>query len=171
MTIVPRFVPLTEDAPHPGDMTIIAVNANDTAAIEGDWFDLKVLRDGGVDLRGWRITDNDSIQATDEGSLIFMDDPLLANLSPGTIVRVVASESVRNSKQFPADGRQDGVLLIYVGNGRIDTASDPWFNLGRRDNLVLLAPGQSADLADDIPIDFWGGNPAVTPASFGLPPK
>ena len=38
------------------------------------------LTPGGVDLRGWRITDNDSKIALDEGSLIFADHPALARV-------------------------------------------------------------------------------------------
>ena len=58
--------------------------------------------------------------------------------------------------------------MLYAGNDFIDGEIDPWFNLGPRDNLVLLAPGPTADLADDIPVAFWSANSAVTPASFGL---
>jgi hypothetical protein len=145
--------------------------ANDTGAIEGDWFDIQVQRDNGLDLRGWRITDNDSVTASDEGSLIFQDDPMLADIAEGIIVRVIGTESHHNSRQFPEDGQQDGVLLFYVGNGRIDTSRDPWFNLGQRDNLVLLAPGPTDGLGDDIAIDIWSENSAITPASFTLPPN
>ena len=95
---------------------------------------------------------------------------MLANVPKGTVVRVVATESLFNSRQFAEDGHQDGVLLFYVGNGRIDASRDPWFNLGRRDNIVLLAPGLTDDLGDDIAIDIWTENSAVTPASFYLPP-
>ena len=169
MSITPQFTPLDSSAPRAGDVAIVAYNVDDTGEIEGDWFDLQVQREGSVDLRGWRVTDNDTATAADEGSLIFMDDPLLANRDPGTIVRVIATSSPHNSAQFPQDGRQNGVLLLYVGNGRIDSKRDPWFNLGPRDNLVLLHPNSTADLADDIPISFWSENSAVNPAAFGLP--
>jgi hypothetical protein len=169
MSISPRFAPLEPDVPRSGDVTITAYHVDDTGQIEGDWFDLQVQRAGGVDLRGWRVTDNDSVAATDEGSLIFVDDPLLANLSPGTIVRVMATKTPYNTEQFPFDGGQNGIIQLYVGNGLIDEQQDPWFNLGTRDNLVLLAPGPTVDLADDIPVAFWSDNSAVTPASFGLP--
>ena len=170
LSITPRFTPLDRAMPRPGDAAIVAYHANDTGTIEGDWFDIQVQRDNGLDLRGWRITDNDSVTATDEGSLIFKDDPMLADIAEGTIVRVISTESRHNSRQFPEDGWQDGVLLFYVGNGRIDGSHDPWFNLGQRDNLVLLAPGPTDDLGDDITIDIWSENSAVNPASFSLPP-
>jgi hypothetical protein len=102
--------------------------------------------------------------------LIFLKDPLFENLPRGTIIRVIATETMANAQNFPEDGWQDGILLLYTGNGRFDTTSDPWFNLGRRDNLVILAPGTSEETADDVPIDFWSNNSAVTSSSFGLPP-
>ncbi len=169
--VVPVFTALEPGEPRPGDATIVAYHANDEGAIEGDWFDIRINREDGLDLRGWRLTDNDTITATDEGSLIFVDDPLLANIAKGEIVRVVATKTPHNSSQFPEDGPQDGVTIFYVGNGRIDDRRDPWFNLGRRDNLVLLAPGPTEDMADDIAIDVWSENGAVTPASFLLPPE
>ncbi len=170
LSVTPRFTPLDAAMPRPGDATIVGYHANDTGAIEGDWFDIQIQRDGGLDLRGWRITDNDSITAADEGSLIFKDDPMLADVAEGTIVRVIATESHQNNRQFPEDGRQNGVLLFYIGNGRIDSSRDPWFNLGPRDNLVLLAPGLTDSMEDDIPIDMWGENSVVTRSSFSLPP-
>ncbi len=170
LTITPRFDALATAAPRSGEVRIVAIHVDDTGEIEGDWFDLEVQGDRSVDLRGWRVTDNDTVLAGDEGSLVFMDDPLLADLSPGSIVRVIATETPRNSEQFADDGRQNGVLLLYVGNGRVDSERDPWFNLVARDNLVLLAPGQTAELGDDIPVAFWSGGSEVTPASFGLPP-
>ncbi len=170
LQVTPRFVPLDEMAPRPGDAAIVGYHANDTGVVEGDWFDIQTRKDGGLDLRGWRLTDNDTMAADDEGSLIFGDDPLLAEIPKGSIVRVIATKSRQNAQQFPEDGWQDGVLLFYVGNGVIDTGRDPWFNLGPRDNLLLLAPGLSGELDDDIPIDLWSENSAVTRSFFALPP-
>ena len=170
-TITPNFVSLAASTAHPDDISIINVLVNDTGEIEGDWFDLQVNREGGMDLGGWRVSDNDSFSADDEGSLTFLEDPLLEDLPRGTMVRVIATQTVLNSQRFPEDGWQDGVLLLYVGNGRIDSTSDPWFNLGRRDNLVILAPGPTAKTADDVPVDFWSNNSSVTSSRFGLPPS
>ena len=69
-TIMPRFAPLAADAPRPGDVLF-----GDYRMGEESWFELRVTRPGGVDLRGWRITDNDTKSATDEGSLIFAARP------------------------------------------------------------------------------------------------
>jgi hypothetical protein len=150
-------------------VTIESVHVDDQREIEGDWFELRVNRDN-LDLGGWRITDNDTIDAHDEGSISFLPDPLLENLAAGTLIRVIATESSQNAARFPADGRQDGILVLYAGNGRLDAQTDPWFNLGPRDNLLLLAPGPSAEWTDDIPVDLWSANEAVERSSFGLPP-
>lgn len=171
MSITPKFIPLADAALRPDDVAFVNVWPNDKSEIEGDWFELQVNRDGGINFGGWRITDNDSLGADDEGSLIFLEDPLIADLPKGTIVRVIATQSVNNSLRFPEDGWQDGMLLLYAGNGRIDSTSDPWFNLGRSDNLVILAPGNTSERADDVPVGFWSNNLEVTPSSFGLPPN
>ena len=113
------------------------------------------------------MTDNDTIETNDEGSIIFKHDPLLEELPAGTLVRVIATETRQNADRFPEDGWQDGVLVLYAGNGRLDTQSDPWFNLGPRDNLLLLAPGPSDEW---VPIDLWSENDAVKRSNFGLPP-
>jgi hypothetical protein len=170
LTITPRFDIQETAVPRPGDVSIVAAHVDDVGEIEGDWFDLVVQGENDVDLRGWRVTDNDTVLADDEGSLIFMNDPLFADLSPGTIVRVIATKTPHNTQQFADDGRQNGVLVLYVGNGRLSSERDPWFNLGARDNLVLLAPGPTAELGDDIAVGFWSRGSTVSPASFGLPP-
>ncbi len=162
LALSPRFSPLDQSAPAPGDLLITAVHVDDRGAIGGDWLELTVVRPSGVDLRGWRLTDNDSLAATDEGSLIFGDDPLLQDLPAGTVLRIVATENPANAERFPEDGWAGGVLTIYAGNGRLDTTTDPWFNLGPADNLLLLAPG-------DMPVDLWTTTPSISPAAFGLP--
>jgi len=83
-------------------------------------------------------------------------------LPAGTVLRIVATENPANAERFPEDGWAGGVLTIYAGNGRLDTTTDPWFNLGPADNLLLLAPG-------DMPVDLWTTTPSISPAAFGLP--
>ncbi len=159
-----EFAPLDEGAPRAHDLLFTTYVADGAGEVVGDWFALEVRRPGGVDLRGWRVTDNDSVTAADEGSLIFAEDALFAALPQGSRLRVIATQNAANDAAFPTDGWQDGVLTIYAGNGRLDTARDPWFNLGPKDNLLLLAPGA----AGEIPIDLWSENKAVRPADFGL---
>ncbi|MDX1414115.1 MAG: CotH kinase family protein, partial [Candidatus Promineifilaceae bacterium] len=115
VTLSAHFSDLPSAAIHPGDVTFENVVIDDTGDIEGDWFDIRVNRNTGVDLGGWRITDNDTTDVYDEGSLIFRDDPLLTGLPQGTVVRVIATESRHNTQRFPDDVWQDGVLIIYTG--------------------------------------------------------
>ena len=169
LTLTPRFGLVDPAEPQVGDVYIRTAQFDDEPL--GNWIELQVMREGGVDLRGWRLTDNDNKTTTDEGSLIFMDDPLLANLSEGTVILLVTTASTQNKERYPEDSWQNGILTLYVENGRIDTITDPWFNLSQQDNLVLLAPGASTDFADDVAIDFWGGDTGTTPGDFGLPPS
>lgn len=168
--ITPQFSDAPDMTYMVGDVSFNNVHINDEGDIEGDWFELKVNRVAGVDLGGWRVSDNDSVEANDEGSFVFDNDPLLETLQKGTTIRVITTQTKHNAQQFPEDGWQDGVLLLYAGNGMVDSIKDPWFNLGQRDNLVVYAPGPTAELIDDIPIGFWSNNTAVRPSDFGLPP-
>lgn len=176
-----RFEPLdVGDVPlQPDDVVIneVWINDNGTSyasvgnrSIEGDWIELRVQRDG-VDLRGWRLTDNDTITGTLEGSLIFPHVETLASVPRNTVVLILATVTDRNALQFPVDdvNPRDRRLLFYVGNDNLDAATDPGFGLGTGgDNLVLLAPGVSTAFADDIGIDFVAEGNAVTPFTFGV---
>jgi len=169
-SITPNFTKLGRGAVQAGDVVIVNVHIDDTGEIEGDWFELLVTRPGGIDLRGWRLTDNDTRSATDEGSLIFSDSPALAKVRAGTTLRIIATETPASAVRWPEDdvdswGRQ---MVLYAGNDSLDSTLDPWFNLGPRDNLVVLAPGPTAAFDDDQGITFWGYDTPVTPASFGI---
>ena len=178
--VTPRFVAADTSSPRPGDLLITGIHTDDTdTIIEGDWLELLVARPGGIDLRGWRITDNDTKTARDEGSLILGDQDALASVPRGTSILIAATHTPANDALFPQDrlpGWYGGQMLLYVGNNHLDTSSDPWFNLGERDNIAVLAPGESSDFEDDVGIAFatteQGGRPidrsTVTPASFGI---
>ena len=99
----------------------------------------------------------------------FVDHPALADVPRGTTLRIIATQSAANDRQFPEDDLNawERLIVLYVGNGHLDVEIDPWFRLGDDDNLVLLAPGPTPALDDDLGIDFAGGG-AVTPASFGV---
>jgi len=138
--------------------------------IDGDWIELLVQRDG-VDLRGWRLTDNDAKTGMAEGSLIFPSIDALAALPRNTVILILATESERNAHYFPVDDLdpRDKRLLFYVGNGMLDRTTDPGFGLGTGDdNLALLAPGPTSAFDDDIGIDFVAEGYAVTPYTFGI---
>jgi len=138
--------------------------------IEGDWIELLVQHDS-VDLRGWRLTDNDTKTGTAEGSIILPHSDALAAVPRHTVILILATESESNAHYFPADDAnpRNRKLLFYVGNGTLDVTTDPGFDLSPdNDNLALLAPGPTSAFADDIGIDFVGEGYAVTPFSFGI---
>ncbi len=167
LVVKPRFERVESSQPQVGDVVIAAYGIDAEGAIEGDWIELKVRRAGGVDLRGWRVTDNDHKTTRDEGSLIFGE--AFGWVAQGTRIVIVASETEGNAARYGEDdlsGWWDGRLVVYVGNGNVEV--EGWFNLGSRDNLVLLSPGASAAFGDDRGIDFISWSGAVTPASFGV---
>jgi len=191
LTLTARFVPLPAGDPgltcpggqcqgRPNDVIINEYWINDDSTrynsiggrpIEGDWLELLVTRPRGVDLRGWRITDNDSQTATGEGSLILPHLEALAAVPRGTAILILAAASADNAARFPDDDLDpsDGQMVFYVGNGRLDVSTDPGFGIGTEDdNLVLLAPGPGPGFADDIGVDFVAEGHAVTPLSFGV---
>jgi hypothetical protein len=163
LTITPRFEPVASDAPHPNDVVF--------GAIGRDQLELQVARPGGVDLRGWRITDNDTKTATDEGSLILTDDPAFAHVPAGTTILIVLTPS--HTEEFEP-GQPDDLdawdrrMILHIGNGNLDADTDPGFNLATNDNLALLAPGPTRAFHDDQGIAFVARSAAVTPASFGV---
>jgi hypothetical protein len=173
-TFAPHFERIAADEPQPGDVIFVDYSFGQGSHLEDDWFELRVVRPGGVDLRGWRVTDNDTKTATDEGSLIFGDNPALARVPRGTTVRIIVRQACDKSRAsdepLPPDDLDawDRQMVLYVGNGNLDASTDPGFNLGARDNLVLLAPGATGAFGDDVGIAFVSNNPAVTSVSFGV---
>jgi hypothetical protein len=166
-TVTPRFELMGADAPRPGDVIFADYHADAGSHIEGSWFELRVMRPDGVDLRGWRVTDNDTKTATDEGSLIFGDNPVFACVPRGTTIMVVVNPA--GNGQLPDDlNTWDRQMVLHVGNGNLDATADAGFNLGPNDNLVLLAPGPTEAFSDDQGIAFVAASTAVTPASFGV---
>ncbi len=145
------------------------------AAIEGDWFELLVVASPEVDLRGWRVTNNSAKagtgNGTDQGSLIFPPAAAFAAVPSGTVILVIATDTAANDAAFPVDDTEtsDRRMRLYVGNGTLDAATDPLFSIRSSDDaLVLLAPGATAALADDVGVDFIAENATATPASFGV---
>jgi hypothetical protein len=169
LTLTPRFEAVDDDAPQPGDVVFSDYCIDDDSYVQGTWFELQVMRPGGVDLRGWRVTDNDTKTAIDEGSLIFADAPAFACVPRGTTITVVVGRTAGDDG-LPEDDLDtwDRRMTLYVGNPNLDTAVDPGFNLGPNDNLALLAPGPSEMFGDDVGIAFVASGTAVTPATFGV---
>jgi hypothetical protein len=177
-----RFVPVsaTDSGPRPNDVIINEYWINDNGtryasiggeSIEGDWLELLVTRPGTVDLRGWRITDNNTKTSTSEGSIILPSLDVFSAVPRSTAILIIVTQSSVNEARFPRDDLDpsDGQMVLYVGNGHLDVTTDPGFNIGPGDdNLVLLAPGPSSTLADDIGVDFVAEGNAVTPLKFGV---
>jgi hypothetical protein len=113
------------------------------------------------------VTDNDTKTATDEGSLIFADSPALARVGRGTTVRVIVTQTGTDP---PEDNLStwDRQMVLHTGNSNLNAQTDPGFNLGPNDTLVLLAPGATDRFGDDQGIAFVAAGTAVTPASFGV---
>lgn len=173
-TLTPRFRRAASSIPQPGDLTIVNVQADHNTSSTPTIIDLRVNRGRELDIRGWRITDNDSKTATDEGSLIFGSHPEFEHVPYGTIIRIVVgkpSNGTANSASHPTADDTDPTdrrFTLYVGNGHLDAHTDPWFSLGRHDNLVVLAPGKAPGFQDDVGIDFWGPDTPITPGDFGI---
>jgi hypothetical protein len=166
-TIAPRFEAIGDDAPRPGDVIFATYQMDEGSHLDGDRFELLVTRPGGVDLRGWRVTDNDTKTATDEGSLILSEHPALARVPRGTRIQVAVAQA-GDSRPEDDLGTWDRQMALHAGNGHLDAENDPGFNLGPGDNLVLLAPGPTEAFGDDQGIAFVTEGTAVTPASFGV---
>ncbi|MBN1477705.1 hypothetical protein JXA47_13205 [Candidatus Sumerlaeota bacterium] len=144
--------------------------------IWNDWVELLVIDPSGVDLRGWRLTNNQTktqqgVIDDGDGSLIFPDNPALANIPSTTCILIIASDNATNEATFPADDLDpsDGQMILSVTNDNLDTTTDPGFSMRTSDEaLVLLAPGATPAFADDIGVDFIAENAVVTPATFGV---
>jgi len=181
LNVVARFAPLQRQPGQllPDDVVINELWINDDGTpyptlghrgLEGDWVELLVRGPEPVDLRGWRITDNNTKTGDTEGSLILPPVDGLSVVPCGTVVLLVASESAENAAAFPTDDldARDGRLILFAGNGALDVTTDPGFGLGTRDdNVVLLAPGPTQALPDDVTVDFVAEGLQVTPYTFG----
>ncbi len=157
----------------PNDVIINEIWINDNGTryasignrqIEGDWLELWVRRPQTIDLRGWRITDNDTKTGTAEGSLILPHIDALAAVPRNTVILIVVTESLINDFAFPEDDldARDGRMIFYVGNGNLDVITDPGFGIGTNDDNVVLL---DSDLKG---VDFVAEGDRVTPHTFGV---
>ena len=136
----PRFAPADPAAWQPGDVQITAID-HETGLVE-----LLVARRGGLDIRGWLLTDNDAKSSNDEGIFTFPNDPALAGLSAGTRLTL----STRNTPPS---------LNALSTTGPHLQATN--LHLAPNDNLALLTP-------DGRGIDFVSWGLSVTPYAFGV---
>ncbi len=150
-TLTPIFEPIADEVARVGDVVITAVTP--------DFVELQTNRT--VDLRGWRLTDNDTIAGTGEGSLIFADDPALAEVVAGSLLQI----------RWDDVTGIDGTIVLTERNGRLEGQTDAGFQFGEADALILLAPGKTAVFADDVPIVAFTAQSNITPLmhQFYLP--
>ncbi len=173
-TFTPRFEQLATNAWQTGDVIIVAAGSGSHPQINvtGDWVELRVQRLGGVDLRGWRLTDADHKTGVNEGTLQFADVDALVRVPAGTRLVVVVDTAAAGRNLNRTDNTiVNGVRLLYAGNGQVGGPLAYRFHLGVQDNVALLAPGPTSNFTDDVGIDFHTvgtGLPAITPSSFGI---
>jgi hypothetical protein len=144
--------------------------------IYGDWVELLVTKENGVDLRNWRITNNSTkikldSNDTNEGSIIFKNIPQLQNVPKGTYVLLILKKHPSNDYYFYKDDLDysDSTMILYIGNGNLDNNFDPGFGIRTtNDRLVLLHPNKQISYSDDIGVDFISEGSDVTPTSFGV---
>jgi hypothetical protein len=144
--------------------------------IYGDWVELLVTKDGGVDLRNWRLTNNSTKTKRDttdlnEGSIFFKNLPQLSSVPKGTYILLVLKKHPSNDYYFSSDDLDysDSTMIFYIGNGNLDGSFDPGFGVRTsNDRLVLLHPNKMIDYSDDIGVDFISEGSDVTPSSFGV---
>jgi len=100
--------------------------------------------------------------------LIFGEGPAFARVPRGTTIVVIANRASNTQLSEDDVDSWDRRMVLYAGNPNLDGSTDPGFNLGPKDNLVLLAPGPTGAFDDDQGIAFVANGTAVTPASFGV---
>ncbi|MCC7429684.1 Ig-like domain-containing protein, partial [bacterium] len=140
----------------------------------GDWIELLVVQNG-VDLRNWRLTDNNTKTLLNEGSIIFPDNAIFANIPAETLILLLTTNNAANSANFPTDDTDfsDGKMLFYVGNGNLNTSLDNGFDVSNNNDSITLLDGNgtnsaTSDFADDFGIDFVAEGSTTTPTSFGI---
>ena len=166
--LTPVFGPQDTAAPHVGDILFVDQYLPEDILAEDAWFTLKVTRPEGLDIRGWRVTDNDTKTANDEGSLYFADVPAFAQVPRNTRITIIVQR--QDSGSLPADDLStwDQEMILTVGNDNLNTVIDPNFNPGPNDSLAVLAPGATDALADDCGIALATNSRDVTAFSFGI---
>ncbi len=139
-TITPEFV--REDGSVVGAASFADYALDDwqtgvVCADDGTW--VKVELHDSTDLRGWRLTDNDTPDSDAEGSLVFADVPEFAKVPAGTTLTIVLPDTAVGN---PPDDLQTNLLdremTLYTTNPNLDTMQDVGFRPVAGDSLVLL---------------------------------
>ncbi len=85
--------------------------------------ELLVRARGGVDLRSWHLTDNDTRDGDAEGTLVFPESEVLSRCAVRHSDPDRGYGDAWQCRGVSADDldARDGTLVLYVGNGTLDT--------------------------------------------------
>ncbi len=129
-----------------------------------DAVELLVIKPGGVDMRGWILTDLFSPTATlstSEGTLTLPQNPFLSNVSQFTRVVLIADAGGATLpiavEDTIASGDSTLVLLPVTLGGLLLHNGTNRFNLASNDNVVLLT-GPNLTTGSVIDIMSYGGD-------------
>lgn len=154
-----------------GSAVIVAQTENDViineilnGSLYRDAVELLVLKPGGVDMRGWTITDMSTPStspSTTEGYCVFPQNPFLQNVPQFTrIVLVFYKSSTAASPMAQQDtiAMDDSTIVLFAFGPDSLLNSVPagsGVNLGNNDNVILVA---GSNLSSDPVIDavFYG---------------
>ncbi|RCK73977.1 MAG: 5'-Nucleotidase domain protein [Ignavibacteriae bacterium] len=121
-----------------------------------EYVELLVVKAGGVDLRGFRLSDvgtKGGTTTTAEGHLDFPNETYLSNLQRGTRIVCVLATPSANSVQFTQDtDPSDGVLILFSSDitGGVLTATGT-LDLSTNENIQFLnGPGTDATTIDFV---------------------
>lgn len=136
------------------DVIINEFTVNPTSGKE--YVELLVVKAGGVDLRGFRLSDvgtKGGSTSTTEGHLDFPNATYLSNLQRGTRIVCVLSVPAANSVQFTQDtDPSDGILILFSSDisGGVLTATGT-LDISTNENIQLLnGPGTDATTIDFV---------------------
>lgn len=172
VSISPTFQPNEEDAPRVGDVSFTgySIDGWQTGVVcenSEPWLQFRLNET--TDLRGWRLTDNDSPTGDAEGSLIFADIPELSQVPKGTNIKIVLPTTAIG---HPTDDLQtnlfDKEMTLYATNAHLDGEQDLGFHVAAGDAVVLLAPTTDDEQAITM-VPLGNRDNDLLAAWFGLP--
>jgi hypothetical protein len=132
-----------------------------------EYVELLVVKSGGVDLRGCRLSDVGSkggAVSTTEGHLDFPNESYLSNLQRGTRIICVLTTPSTNSVQFVQDTDPSDSLLILFSSGLPSgvLVASGTMDLSTNENIELLTDSTSTATT----IDFVGVGSNTSATNF-----
>ncbi len=144
-------------AQSPNDVIINEVLLGSSSG-QKDAVELLVTKSGGVDMRGWTLSDGSS--PTGEGRLKLPNDAFLQNVPQYTRVVLVSNKGA--TFPYPAedtDASTDSLLVLFADSATVDFSLTQTgsFDFTGTDNAVLISGPDSAS-GTVIDIVSWGGD-------------